>query len=168
VSATTAAMEVAANVGRDRDAAILQLEGKRATRDYDVFLCYSSHDRKAVTEIGEKLKERGLLPWLDIWEQKPGKNWLRMLERQLRRIRTAAVFIGSGRGPWQNAELDALVRRFVKRRKTVIPVFLRGAAAQPRLPVFLESLAPVDLRGAKSQAFEQLVQAITGDDDIPF
>src|SRR5207244_1598300 len=48
---------------RDLNAAALRLRGKVETSDYDVFLCHNSRDKKQVMAIGERLKERGILPW---------------------------------------------------------------------------------------------------------
>ena len=75
---------------------------------FDVFLCHHTADKPEVKEIAERLKERGLRPWLDEWELVPGRPWQRSLEEQIQRIRSAAVFIGEdGFGPWQNLELEA-------------------------------------------------------------
>jgi WD40 repeat protein len=94
------AMDRAANAGRERDAAASVLQGKIETSDFDVFLCHNSEDKPAVKEIGERLKEQGILPWLDEWELRPGLPWQRLLEEQIEQIKSAAVFIGqSGIGP---------------------------------------------------------------------
>jgi hypothetical protein len=34
----------------------------------------NSPDKKQVMAIGERLKERGILPWLDIWEIRPERD----------------------------------------------------------------------------------------------
>lgn len=47
---------------RDQNADALRLKGKMETGDYDVFLCHNSKDKKQVMAIGERLKERGILP----------------------------------------------------------------------------------------------------------
>jgi hypothetical protein len=60
-------MDRNADQQRDRETAKAQLDGKIATNDFDVFLCHHSEDKPAVKEIGERLKERGILPWLDEW-----------------------------------------------------------------------------------------------------
>jgi hypothetical protein len=54
------------------------------------------------------------------------------------------VIVGSRVGPWQDQELAAFLRQFVKRRCPVIPVLLRGAE-RPELPVFLDGMTWVDL-----------------------
>ena len=58
--AAVASMEEQADSERDRAVALSVIEGKRATNDYDVFLCHNSRDKKTVKRIGERLKERGI------------------------------------------------------------------------------------------------------------
>ena len=40
--------------------------------DYDVFLSYSSRDKKAVRALAKRLKDDGLRVWLDDWVILPG------------------------------------------------------------------------------------------------
>lgn len=121
-AASVAEMGRSADAGRDRAAAMAVIEGKRATNDYDVFLCHNSKDKPAVINVGQQLLEHGLLPWLDQWELRPGEQWQAVLQRCMTQIKTVAVFIGpKGTGPWQDLELNAFIRRFVKRKCRVIP-----------------------------------------------
>ena len=46
---------------------------------FDVFLCHNSNDKMEIKQIGEKLKQQGLKPWLDEWEFRPGLPWQREL-----------------------------------------------------------------------------------------
>jgi len=118
--------------------------------DFDVFLCHNSEDKAAVKRIGELLKERGILPWLDEWELRPGVRWQRALEEEIKNVKSAAVFVGkSGLGPWQDVEQEAFVRQFVKRGCPVIPVILRRCGKEPELPLFLEAFMWVDFRKKK-------------------
>ena len=99
--AAVAEMNRSADERRDQNAAALRLKGKIETGDYDVFLCHNSRDKEQVMAIGERLKERGILPWLDVWEIPPGTRWQKELQKQLKSVRSAAVFIGPegpGRG----------------------------------------------------------------------
>jgi len=99
------------------------LDRKRASGIFDVFLCHHTDDKPTVKEIGQRLKEAGLLPWLDIWELPPGQPWLPLLEQQIGNIRAAAVFVGSaGIGPWQKRELYSLLSEFVERNVPVMAV----------------------------------------------
>jgi hypothetical protein len=158
------AMDQAADSGRELDAAVSVLQGKIETNDFDVFLCHRSEDKPIVKEIGERLKERGILPWLDEWELQPGLPWERLLEEQIEQIKTAAVFIGqSGIGPWQQMELEAFLREFVRRGCPVIPVLLPDAPKQPKLPVFLKGMTWVDFRKDEPNPMGHLLWGITGD-----
>ncbi|MCC6235453.1 MAG: toll/interleukin-1 receptor domain-containing protein [Verrucomicrobiales bacterium] len=140
-----------------------QLRQKRAAGEFDVFLCHNSADKPAVRQLGQQLKARGLLPWLDEWELPPGQPWQRHLESVLEKVRSAAVcFGGSGEGPWQQQEIDALLRLFVKRQSPVIPVLLPGAPAQPDLPLFLQAMTWVDLRIPDPDPLTRLIWGITG------
>jgi hypothetical protein len=92
---------------RDRDVAATRLKGKIETGDHDVFLCYSSPDRDRVVAVAGQLKERGILPWLDVWDLRPGTRWQGELADRLSKIRSVAVFVGPGRTrPWQEIELE--------------------------------------------------------------
>lgn len=55
-------MDRAADVQRARATAQVTVQGKQETNDFDVFLCYNSIDREMVIEVGNHLKEEGLLP----------------------------------------------------------------------------------------------------------
>ena len=108
-------------------------------RKFDVFLCHNSKDKPAVKEIGEQLKGKGLNPWLDEWNLRPGFSWQQELERQIKNIKATAVFVGKGGiGPWQELEIEAYRRKFVKLKCPVIPVILSCAKKEPEWPMFSE------------------------------
>jgi hypothetical protein len=156
-------MDRSADAQRDLSTAASKLQGKIATGDFDVFLCHNGKNKPRVKEIGEKLKEQGILPWLDEWELCPGLSWQRLLEKQIRQIKSAAVFVGKdGIGPWQQQEIEAFLRQFVKRGCPVIPVLLPDAPRKPKLPIFLESMTWVDFRSQDPDPMERLIWGITG------
>ncbi len=130
---------------------------------FDVFLCHNIADKPAVKEIGLKLVDQGIVPWLDEWELRPGVPWQRLLEEQIARIKSAAVFVGrEGIGPWQRQELDGFLREFAKRNCPVIPVLLPGAPVQPTLPLFLMEMTWVDFRVSQPDPLARLIWGITG------
>jgi len=140
-----------------------ELERKRAAGQFDVFLCHNSSDKPAVKRIAQLLKEASILPWLDVWELPPGLPWQPLLESQIGNIKSAAVFIGStGFGPWQEQEINAFLRAFVKRKIPVIPVMLPDSPSQPKLPPFLEGMVWVDFRGTDPDPMTMLLWGITG------
>lgn len=139
-----------------------QLRRKVETGNYDVFLCHNSRDKKRIIEIGERLKERAILPWLDIWEIPPGTRWQKELKKHLKSIKSAAVFIGAkGAGPWQEIEVESLLQELGRRGRRIIPVILEGRQGNPRLPAFLDLWQIVDMRQRDPDPFEQLVWGIT-------
>jgi hypothetical protein len=140
-----------------------QVKAKRATSSFDVFLCHKSADKPEVKQIGEALKQHGILPWLDEWELRPGHAWQSALEKQIGTIKSAAVFVGgAGIGPWQEQEIYSLLCEFVERRAPVIPVLLRGAPHSPELPRFLRNLSWVDFRVQDPDPLRRLIWGITG------
>jgi GTPase SAR1 family protein len=157
-------MDQTADLQRNLDTATSSLQGKIATNDYDVFLCHNTADKPAVKIIGEQLKELGILPWLDEWELRPGLPWQRALEAQIENIKAAAVFIGKNDiGPWQDQEIAAFLRQFVRRECPVIPVLLLDCDQKPKLPIFLDGMMWVDFRESDPDPMRQLLWGITGE-----
>ncbi len=161
------AMDQAADTQREREVATSIITGKSETDDFDVFLCHHGEDKTEVKKIGEQLKERGLLPWLDEWELQPGLPWEPLLEKQIEKIKSTAVFVGkSGMGPWQQQELYSFIREFINRGCPVIPVLLPGIPKEPQLPVFLKGMTWVDFRNSEPDPMERLIWGITGKKDV--
>lgn len=77
-----------------------RLEHKIASAQFDVFLAYNSKDRLFVARIANLLKSRAIYPWWDDDVVLPGRRFQQLFQRDARRIRTVAVFIGPhGVGP---------------------------------------------------------------------
>jgi hypothetical protein len=162
-AAAPAAPAATASATAAEEAAAQTLRSKREAGHFDVFLCHNSADKPAVKRLGEGLKARSLLPWLDEWELPPGQAWQELLERQIQRIASAAVCIGpAGLSPWHQQEMRGFISEFVDRRLPVIPVLLPGAPAQPELPLFLRQFTWVDFRRVEPDPLDHLVWGITG------
>jgi GTPase SAR1 family protein/nucleotide-binding universal stress UspA family protein len=158
---STAAMDASADAVREKEAASTVLRGKEEVAEFDVFLCHNSEDKPAVRELAQQLRDRGLRPWLDERELRPGLPWQRALEDQIQRIPAAAVIVGSRVGPWQDQELAAFLRQFVRRHCPVIPVLLPGVE-RPDLPVFLDGMTWVDLTAIDPDPLDLLEWGVTG------
>ncbi|HEX3958354.1 MAG TPA: TIR domain-containing protein [Trebonia sp.] len=158
---STAAMDASADVGRKKAAASTVLRGKEEVAEFDVFLCHNWEDKPAVRELAQQLRERGLRPWLDERELRPGMPWQQALEDQIQSIPAAAVIVGSRVGPWQDQELAAFLRQFARRHCPVIPVLLPGAE-RPELPTLLDGMTWVDLGASEPDPLDQLEWGITG------
>jgi GTPase SAR1 family protein len=158
---STAAMDASADAGREVAAASTVLRAKEEVAEFDVFLCHNWDDKPAVRELAQQLRERGVRPWLDERELRPGLPWQRALEDQIQNIPAAVVIVGSVVGPWQDQEVVAFLRQFVKRGCPVIPVLLPGAE-RPDLPVFLDGMTWVDLAAVEPDPLDQLLWGVTG------
>lgn len=134
---------------------------------YDVFLSHATPDKPAVEELARKLRDEGLVPFLDKWNLVPGDPWQEALEDALDQSRTCAVFVGKAFGGWQNEEMrSALETRVGNRSFRVIPVLLPGGRepGKEELPRFLRRLTWVDFRAGLDdpEAFKRLLSGIRG------
>jgi hypothetical protein len=136
---------------------------KSRISEFDVFICHNSENKSKIRKIVNQLKEKGIKPWLDEEQLRPGFPWQKVLEEQIEKIKSAAVFVGhQGVGPWQNMELRTFLEEFVRRQCPVIPVILPTAKSVPELPIFLRQLTWVDFRKDYQKALKNLVWGITG------
>jgi hypothetical protein len=156
-------MDRNADFGREQNSVAAVIKGKRESKDFDVFLCHNSRDKQEVRQIADQLLARGFLPWLDERELRPGLTWQKGVQDQLRTIKAAAVFIGPGRmGRWQELEQQALLDRFVKQKKPVVPVILPGVKKVPQLAL-LKQFQSVDFRKENPDPLGLLIWGITGE-----
>ncbi len=153
-----------ADAARKRQMAVSIIRSKEELGEYDVFLSYNSRDRTAVVRVGEMLQRVGIRPWLDVWDLVPGQPWQTQLEQAINKVKSAAVFVGAtGMGPWQDHEMAAFIRKFVKRKSPVMPVVLPGLLTTvPELPTFLEGFMWVDLRELSDKNPRPLAHLVAG------
>ena len=90
--------------------------------------------------------DQGILAWLDVKELAPGKPWQPELERQIKNMGSAAVFVDG----------------FVNRDVPVIPVLLPDAPLKPDLPPFLRGMTWGDFRVEQPDPLRCLIWGITG------
>ena len=164
----TAAMDASADAGREIEAATAVLRGKTAVlrgtddvAEYDVFLSYNWRDKDAVRSIARQLRKRGLRPWMDERQLRPGTAWQPELEEIIARVPAAAVIIGAERTDWQTVEIRAFIQQSVSRGCAIVPVLLPGASTAD-LPVYLQALTRVNLAVPEPDPIDQLVWGITG------
>jgi hypothetical protein len=108
---------------------------------FDVFLAHNSQDKAQVRAIANKLKRRGLKPWIDEEQILPGRPFQDVIQQAIQDVKSAAIFIGpGGLGKWQILELRSLISRFVDANIPVIPVLLPGVEGIPGDLLFLKEL----------------------------
>jgi hypothetical protein len=164
VAPAVAKMDRAADFRRRVETVDTILKGKERSQHYDVFLCYDSRDESTVNDIGQQLRRRGILPWMDKWHVRPGHRWQRELEKIISTVGAVAVFVNPTRGVdrWQKVELESFIEQFVERDCKVIPVILTGPKGHPELPVFLRQFQAVDFRRSAA-GIEGLIWGILGE-----
>jgi GTPase SAR1 family protein len=169
----TAQMDASADAGREIEAATAVLRGKTAVlrgkedvAEYDVFLSYNWRDKDTVRSIARQLRNRGLRPWMDERQLRPGILWQPELEEIIARVPAAAVVFGAQRGPWQSMEIYALIQQSVSRGCAIVPVLLPDADTAD-LPVFLQGLTWVNFAVPEPDPIDQLVWGVTGQTSNP-
>ena len=165
---STAQMDASADASREIEAATAVLRGKTTVlrgkedvAEYDVFISYNWRDKDTVRSIAAQLRDRGLRPWMDERQLRPGFLWQQELEEIIARVPAAAVVIGAQRGPWQEREIYAFNQQSVSRGCAIVPVLLSDANTAD-LPVFLQGLTWVNLAVAEPDPIDQLVWGVTG------
>lgn len=129
--------------------------------EFDVFLCHNSKDKPEVKEIGDRLKQFGLRPWLDEQELIAGGRWLKLLQEQIVQVDSAAIFFGShGIGRVQEHEIEILLNEAMKRELSLIPVLLSNTVEKPELSPLLELRGWVDFR--EPEPIKKLFEGIKG------
>jgi hypothetical protein len=129
---------------------------------FDVWLCYNEEDFLEVEQIGKKLKEASIQPWLDKWELR-FEMWEPFLEKLIKqkRIKSVAVFIGSNGGPWQKNYMQLFLWALVKQDCPIIPVILKNSLQEPEdFPLYLERTGTVDFRQDNPDPMSQLIEGI--------
>jgi GTPase SAR1 family protein len=157
-SASRTADRAAEQKASDTRRIIMEQEGY-----FDVFLSYNSEDRAAVRVIADRLKERGIVPWLDDEQMWAGRLATRQLAEQIKKVRSVAVFLGDhGLGRWQDLEIESFLRQFQQRNCPIIPVILPGTQTAPEIPLFLEGFTLMDFRRRDLDPLEHLIRGIKG------
>jgi len=126
-----------------------------------IFLCHNSKDKEAVRTLNKAITMYKVNTWFDEEQIKAGDSWVEKLQSVIAEINACLVIVGdSGVGPWQQKEENAFIIELVKRNCKVIPVIVGTPASIPTLPVFLQQLQYVDLRGANLYEFVKLISAL--------
>ncbi len=134
--------------------------GRSSGTAYDVFLCHNSEDKPEVRQVYEALKVRGLKPWIDEVDLRPGDAWRPAIEAALEGAGTAFVFVGKEGGRVQVREIDICIDLESRGKLRVIPVILPGCLDDSEIGGFLRGYAWVDFRQGDSDPLDQLCNGI--------
>lgn len=127
---------------------------------WDVFVSYAHADRELVHPLALALHQRHLRVFFDEWEVSHGEVASRRREHGVEGS-THGLLAVSPRTmaePWVQQEYAALLDKAVTQGRLLIPVLVgRGDA---KLPAFLRTRHPVDLRGLTQAAQHEQIGAI--------
>jgi hypothetical protein len=125
---------------------------------YDVFLSYSSRDKKTVHALAERLKKDGLRVWLDAWMIQPGDSIPLKIQHGLEQSRVllmcmSQAYFGS---EWGKLEHHTLIFRDpTNAQRRFIPLLI-GDCTRPDI---IAQFAYVDWRTPSDEAYEKLLAA---------
>lgn len=149
-------MDRSADQRREMELADAIFQGKIATGDFDVLLCYHDVDQKTVRTIARKLRERGILPWPYDWERP-------QTDIPVFQIKAVAFFVGArGTGPGSGRHLAAFWQEVGDNGCVIIPNLVQGAPVEPKPPAQFTNLPWIDFRQIAPDPIELLTKAITG------
>ncbi|MGD0785394.1 MAG: toll/interleukin-1 receptor domain-containing protein [Sedimentisphaerales bacterium] len=135
------------------------------SENYDVFLAHHSVDKELVTKVCTILKNKGIKPWFDKEQIRPGRWFQDVIQDTIKKISSAAIFIGkNGLGKWQIVELRSFISQCVERNILIIPVLLPGVKAIPPELLFLNEFNWVKFKNKISEkdAIDNLIWGVTG------
>jgi len=160
-----AEMDRSADTARDRAVAATVMEGKEVTHDFDVFIAHHTPDKPQVEDIADRLKARGINPWIDKEQIPPGRWFQDVIQDAIPNVESAAIFIGmTGLGKWEIVELRAFISQCVDTGMPVIPVLLPGVTEVPKPLLFLKELRWVRFDSLDDDdALDELIWGITGE-----
>jgi WD40 repeat protein len=122
--------------------------GTGGTKDYDVFISYSSKDKDLVAQMAASLASKRIRVWWDVWEMKPGDILRERIGDGIARARYFVVLItrSSISSKWVQYELNSgMVQEIEERRVRVVPMLGPGATLD-RLPADLRAKRVLDVR----------------------
>lgn len=148
-----------------RASPIETFERYKSGETFDVFLAHNAADRKHVEQIAVALKRRGISPWLDKEQIRPGQWFQVALQNVIPNVRSAAIFLGpSGIGKWEALETRTFITTCVESDRPVIPVLLPGVTEIPKNLLLLRELNSVIFSNTVDDdaALDRLQWGITG------
>ena len=106
---------------------------------YDVFLSYSTKDKKIVHTIAERLKKDGVRVWWDQWIIKPGDSIPALIEGGLESARILVLYMSANAFASEWSQLESHTFRFrdpQNKERRFIPLRLDNAKIKGSLAQF--------------------------------
>lgn len=129
----------------------------RESFQYDVFLSYSSRDRRAVQGIAERLRNDGLRVWFDQFVIGPGDLIPAKLQEGLHRSRCLALFMSPDAvsSDWTLLERSVILFQDpLNRGGRFVPILLEDC----EIPPILIPYRRIDLRSDFAAGYRELLE----------
>jgi len=130
----------------------------RSRFEYDVFLSYSSKDRKTVHALAQRLKKDGLSVWLDDWVIRPGDPISMKIQHGVENARTLLMCMSPAyfESEWGRLEHHSMLFRDpTNAQRRFIPLLLQDCTQ----PDIIAQFAHIDWRTSSDDAYEMLLAA---------
>ncbi|NQT13008.1 MAG: TIR domain-containing protein, partial [Planctomycetes bacterium] len=126
--------------------------------EYDVFLSYSSKDKKTVHTLAERLRGDGLRVWLDAWVIQPGEMIGLAIQHGVEKSRTLLMCMSPAyfESEWGALEHHSMLFRDpTNAERRFIPLLIEDCAP----PDIIAQFAHIDWRTISDEAYETLLVA---------
>src|SRR5215213_5821597 len=122
------------------------------TKKYDIFISYSSKDKRFVEKFAHELELKGISVWFDHWEMKPGDRLRDRIQDGINNSRYFLVVLsGNSVGAsWVKHELDAAMMRELSENNVVVLPLLYGKIEDTNIPQDLKGKHYLDVRKSKN------------------
>ncbi|KPV48647.1 hypothetical protein SE17_36935, partial [Kouleothrix aurantiaca] len=92
-----ATIEADADAEQQRQKRVLVMAEREQNQEIDVFLCHNAEDRVLVNQLVTRLREQGILPWIDVAGRfaQPIRDGAADLARIAQSVRAVAIVIGA-------------------------------------------------------------------------
>jgi len=140
----------------ERQKRLTVMEYRDSYKEYHVFLCHNSKDKPDIRILSKRLREFGIVPWLDEDGILAGEQFVAEIEKIIDQVPAVAIIFGQNwLGKWQEQEYYAIIDEYVKRKQMdhkkklrLIPVFLQECSEDhdAKLPMFLKGFQKIDFR----------------------
>lgn len=128
-------------------------------KDSDLFISYSSKDRKFVERLARDLLAVGVRIWWDKGEMKIGDSLNKKIQEGIAKSSWLAVVLSpnSVASPWVERELSAaLIRELENRDVYILPILLESCS----IPIFLSDKIYADFRISYVDGLETLLERL--------
>nr|QNO48683.1 hypothetical protein AMAKCJMG_00017 [Methanosarcinales archaeon ANME-2c ERB4] len=132
------------------------------TFGYDVFLSYSSQDKRIVHALAERLKQEGLRVWLDAWVIQPGAMIGLQIQHGLEKSRTLLMCMSPAYfdSEWTTLEHHTLLFRDpTNEKRRFIPLLIEDCA----MPDIIAQFAYIDWRTRSDESYDKLLTSCRGE-----